>query len=132
PSTISALSNELARYDGRIEALRGELSALETARAALKAYCDDCGALLAPVRRLPSELLVKILIFRAAMAWPAEMAMRRLSQAHLLTLSRVCSGWHTLVVDTPTLWDRIQVDGKLWTPGNTDRAMSLLELALER
>ncbi|KAJ7489100.1 hypothetical protein FB451DRAFT_1390274 [Mycena latifolia] len=38
PSIISALSDELARHDGRIEALREELSTLEIARAALKAY----------------------------------------------------------------------------------------------
>ncbi|KAJ7687704.1 hypothetical protein B0H17DRAFT_1180742 [Mycena rosella] len=59
-STISALSDELAHYDARIAALREQLTGLEATRAALKAHSDDCEGLLAPIRRLPSELLVKI------------------------------------------------------------------------
>ncbi|KAJ7489104.1 hypothetical protein FB451DRAFT_1552989 [Mycena latifolia] len=96
PSTISALSDEIARHDRRIEALREELSTLETARAALQVYHDDCGGLLAPIRRLPSELLVKIFgMFAVAengtvlseSSDSPEAAMRHLNQAQLLALT---------------------------------------------
>ncbi|KAJ7687688.1 hypothetical protein B0H17DRAFT_854756, partial [Mycena rosella] len=100
---------ELARYDARIEALREELTGVEAARAALQVHYDDCGALLAPIRRLPSELLVKIFGL-----FSLNKAILRLSQAHLLVLSRVCSRFHTLVISTSTLWNTIWLDSIMW------------------
>ncbi|KAJ7687693.1 hypothetical protein B0H17DRAFT_1332327 [Mycena rosella] len=141
PFTISALSDELARYDARIEALREELAGLEAARAALKAYYDDCGALLAPIRRLPSELLVKIFGLlsteenesRTAFPTSSSAAIFRLSQAHLLVLSRVCSRFHTLVINTSTLWNTIWLDSIMWhKPRDRNRMLFLLGRMIER
>ncbi|KAJ7489101.1 hypothetical protein FB451DRAFT_682673 [Mycena latifolia] len=140
PSTISALSDKIARHDRRIEALRLELSTLETARAALQACHDDCGGLLAPIRRLPTELLVKILgIFAAAEneTLPGdspEAAMRRLNQDHLLALAGVCCRWYTIITETETLWDTIQLNQLVLcdTPARIDRTMVSLDRILKR
>ncbi|KAJ7699200.1 hypothetical protein B0H17DRAFT_1196292 [Mycena rosella] len=137
-STISALSEELARYDG---ALREELAGLEATRAVLRVYYDDCGALLAPIRRLPSELLVKIFGLLSSeknesrAAFPVTSlneAMFRLSQDHLLVLSRICSWFHTLVMNTSTLWDTIHLDILWTTPADTKKIMFVLRRILER
>ncbi|KAJ7489095.1 hypothetical protein FB451DRAFT_1223720 [Mycena latifolia] len=139
PSTISALSDEIARHDRRIEALRLELSTLETARAALQVYQDDCGGLLVPIRRLPSELLVKIFgMFAAAeneiaVGDSPKAAMRRLNQVHLLALAGVCCRWYAIITETATLWDTIQLNKVLWqTPANIHKMMVSLNRILER
>ncbi|KAJ7687714.1 hypothetical protein B0H17DRAFT_1069559 [Mycena rosella] len=147
PSTVSALSDELARYDARIEPLREELRQLETARAALQLHYDDCRSLLAPVRRLPFEILAKIFgLFSTeenASPLPSnasetthprveDAGLFRLSQAHLSTLSKVCSRFYTVVMNTPTLWDTIQLHMLSRKIGYRELTMVLLKRVLER
>ncbi|KAJ6605187.1 hypothetical protein DFH09DRAFT_1353740 [Mycena vulgaris] len=109
----------------------------------------NLGCTLAPLRsaaihRFPSEILVEIFALCWSTFTPAfdegdsassslEVEMSRLAHAPLLTLSQVCSRWHTIVVGTPALWTTIELDNVLWsTPTSTVTAMALLTTALER
>ncbi|KAJ6568911.1 hypothetical protein B0H19DRAFT_938619, partial [Mycena capillaripes] len=119
-STISTISEQLARYENEIPRLRAQLEQAEADCAALKEHYDAVRSLLAPIRRLPSEVLVQI--FRGCEDPPDEdpdtvepatedpdsslhNQMARLARQPLLTLSQVCIRWHGIVMGTPTLWD---------------------------
>ncbi|KAJ6519098.1 hypothetical protein C8R45DRAFT_12510 [Mycena sanguinolenta] len=95
--SIPELSQELLRYDDEISRCEDEISRLrthmkrvESERTALKAYGADCHCLLAPIRRMPTEVLVAIFALCADdlcddFRWRA---IERLAQKPLLTLSR--------------------------------------------
>ncbi|KAJ7687709.1 hypothetical protein B0H17DRAFT_859591, partial [Mycena rosella] len=125
--------------DTRITALREELGGLEAFRAALKAHYDDCGGLLAPIRRLPSELLVKIFELvstevrnHVSPASSSDEAILHLSQPHLLALSSVCSRFYTLVMHTCTLWNIIRLDTLERPSADGEIMMRLLKRILDR
>ncbi|KAJ7203629.1 hypothetical protein GGX14DRAFT_150507, partial [Mycena pura] len=97
--------------------------------------------ILAPIRRLPTEILVTIFSIHSAadahtfhcsshLFWTE---LDRLANVPLLALSQVCSRWHSIVMNTPTLWSRFQLNGVLWiTRYRRRKTMPLLMSALER
>ncbi|KAJ7491359.1 hypothetical protein B0H11DRAFT_2191369 [Mycena galericulata] len=62
-SRTSALSDELARHDGEISRLRVQLEIVESDRAALQVHYDACHSFLAPIRRVPAEILTEIFAY---------------------------------------------------------------------
>ncbi|KAJ6575627.1 hypothetical protein DFH09DRAFT_981209 [Mycena vulgaris] len=50
----------LAQYDAELGRLRAHVNSVVVRRAALQAHCDNYGSLLAPIRKLPAEILVRI------------------------------------------------------------------------
>ncbi|KAJ7671316.1 hypothetical protein DFH06DRAFT_1365996 [Mycena polygramma] len=97
------------------------------------------------IRRLPTELLVEIFtqcwnsftpdfddidVVSASFATEIE----RLAHAPLLDLSRVCSKWHAIALNTPSLWCDVQLDGVLWGPtlDHIRKAKKLLQVILRR
>ncbi|KAJ7474013.1 hypothetical protein FB451DRAFT_1247628 [Mycena latifolia] len=143
---ISALSDELERYDAEIARLQAQLDRIASERAALESYYEDCRSLLSPIRRLPSEILVKIFTLfcpdplptplrsiASILSAPGQDPMAQFAQESLLTLSQVCARWHSICMGTPTFWTNIQLDSVLWsTPAQTSKMMTLLTNALER
>ncbi|KAJ7114977.1 hypothetical protein C8R44DRAFT_881022 [Mycena epipterygia] len=91
-----------------------------------------------PARRLPAETLVRIFAscdsFNTDLILPWDIDISRLAQEPLLTVSRVCSQWHTIAIGTPSLWAAIEIsESGIWS--NTSpraKAMELLARALER
>ncbi|KAJ6519096.1 hypothetical protein C8R45DRAFT_1085152 [Mycena sanguinolenta] len=88
---------------------------VESERAALEAYGVDCHGPLAPIRRMPTEVLVAIFPLCADdlcddIRWRA---IERLAQKPLLTLSQVSKRWHDIALGTPTLWDRLVLDAEI-------------------
>ncbi|KAJ7459426.1 hypothetical protein B0H11DRAFT_2059545 [Mycena galericulata] len=146
PSTISVVSKELASYDEQIMRweteilrLRARLIKAKADRAELSAHHDDLCSLLAPIRRLPSEVLVEIFEWceeeeESAQSTSVMSGLARLAQKPLLTVSQVCTRWHGIALGTPTLWDTLQLDEiDLWaTPRCAKKAMALLQVALDR
>ncbi|KAK7062357.1 F-box domain-containing protein [Favolaschia claudopus] len=133
-STISSLAADLARCDSLI-------SHLQVERDEIQRQYTDCQSLSAPIRCLPSEILVEI--FR--ICWDSfkstdieslssEDEILRLARAPLLVLSRVCIRWHTIVLHTPVLWHDVLLDANLWTAQDLSyrTAMELLRATLER
>ncbi|KAJ7926259.1 hypothetical protein B0H13DRAFT_2313826 [Mycena leptocephala] len=145
-STLSALADELARYDVEIAKVPEdpELDRLLLERAAVMSHYTDCSSLFAPIRRLPSEILSDVFglcgdsftpavenVDISSVSLPTELA--RLAHAPLLTVSQVCTRWHSIVMGTPALWKRIALPDVLWTaPNHLDNVMELLRAALER
>ncbi|KAJ7728882.1 hypothetical protein B0H16DRAFT_1894001 [Mycena metata] len=145
-STLSAITNELARYDTEIARVQKKLDQLVVDRVAFQTRHSDYTSLLAPIRRLPSEILVEIfglcwdsftpdlsdvdkegpsLVLRGELA--------RLAHAPLLALSQVCARWYNIALGTPALWARIELEGPLWTaPHRFEDIIALLRSALER
>ncbi|KAJ6537739.1 hypothetical protein B0H19DRAFT_1240465 [Mycena capillaripes] len=142
---ISALADELTRYDHEIaQSPPKKLEHLQLQRRTFQVQYDACSSLLAPIRRLPSEILVEIFglcweSFRPAMdeldsdTISLQTEMARLAHAPLLTVSQVCARWHSIALGTPALWGRIDLEAVLWTaPAHLDTVMELLRSALER
>ncbi|KAF7358726.1 F-box domain-containing protein [Mycena sanguinolenta] len=140
-STVSFLAEELEKCDKRIAELEEELDRLETRREALAAYHQDCSSLLAPIRRLPPEILTDIF----QLCRPSEPDFSRskskaycgiahLGQESLLWVSQVCVLWHTIVMSTPSLWTTISLHGCALrgTRQQFETTMELLGLAFER
>ncbi|KAJ7478362.1 hypothetical protein FB451DRAFT_1086944 [Mycena latifolia] len=139
-SIVASLSDELARYDANIANLQDQLTRLISERAALKAQYDACRTVLAPIRRLPAEILGEIFALTSAATFEGydtdesgSYEMDRLAQTPLRTLSQVCARWHTIVMGTSSFWGKIHLDGLFWvTPALTGVAMRLLQAALDR
>ncbi|KAJ7739271.1 hypothetical protein DFH07DRAFT_965830 [Mycena maculata] len=141
-SAIDACRPELARYDAEIQRLQTLLSGLVSDRTNLVSYIAGCQSALAPIRRLPTELLTNIFemgsppieIYDISEEITPAQELDRLAQRHLLQLSQVSSGWHRVVMSTPSLWSMITVDMTLWhaCPVSSETLLSLLSSALIR
>ncbi|KAJ6515238.1 hypothetical protein C8R45DRAFT_810825, partial [Mycena sanguinolenta] len=75
-----------------ISRLRTHMMRVEPERTVFKGYLVDCRSLLAPIRRMPNEVLVEIFAFCADDLCddPRRRAIERLAQKPLLTFSQVC------------------------------------------
>ncbi|KAJ7064755.1 hypothetical protein C8F01DRAFT_1128025 [Mycena amicta] len=94
---------------------------LDSTRKQTIALRDECLALSAPARRLPSELLVEIFRYLqldyVAHLWNKvdnPFSSSESSRDDIRALGRVCWRWSTIVNSTPTLWSTISVDLELW------------------
>ncbi|KAJ7491705.1 hypothetical protein B0H11DRAFT_2007522 [Mycena galericulata] len=141
PSTVSALSDELTRLDHEISQLQDndQLRCMKSERVLLDAHYDACLSVLAPIRRVPSEILVDIfriclhssLVRQNIESRAFEMA--SLARAPLFTVSQVCARWHNIVMGTPALWTTIELDSLVWADERQiDAVMELLKFVLER
>ncbi|KAJ6484163.1 hypothetical protein C8R45DRAFT_1000319 [Mycena sanguinolenta] len=97
---------------------------------------------------LPAETLSEI--FRSAVAavtppfWgsrqstptqepQAELELERIANAPLLILSQVCSRWHEMAINTPTLWSTVEVSSIIGqTSALVERTIMLLNARLAR
>ena len=140
-STVSVLADELDKHDH--EQLKDELSRLVSRRSSLAAYHRDCRSLLAPIRRLPSEILIEIFqLCRPSSSEPdfsrspdlTYCAMAHLAQDSMLQVSQVCILWHALVMGTPSLWNTISLHASTLqgTPRQCESTLELLRLAFQR
>ncbi|KAJ7438554.1 hypothetical protein B0H11DRAFT_1829243 [Mycena galericulata] len=139
-SKIYTLSEKLLRLNAKIAKFQEQLDELHLHRSALQSRYKDCVGLFAPIRRLPSELLVEI--FRLSWNLPpaactvsrsSDVSLKRLAHAPLLDVSQACSRWHEIALGTPSLWSTIELEGDLCSnPAKRDIAMRLLQLALQR
>ncbi|KAJ7119250.1 hypothetical protein C8R43DRAFT_933928, partial [Mycena crocata] len=138
PSTIAALSDELKRYDTEMARIQAQLDAVEADRTVVQEYQDACHSLFSPIRRIPSEIWAEIFslwrvdqpsLLRAQLADP----MHDLAHAPLLAMAQVCSRWHSIVMNTPTLWTTINLRPGLWTTTDeSEKSMAVLRDVLER
>ncbi|KAJ7501001.1 hypothetical protein B0H11DRAFT_2224846 [Mycena galericulata] len=121
--------------------LREILNRMVSERAVLAEYSDGCRSLLAPVRRLPTEVLVEIFALCRPESKPAYITwgstslattMERAAQSYLLQLSQVCSSWYTTVMGTPSLWANIDAFCTSMTTSQEELFRDLLNLSIQR
>ncbi|KAF7348874.1 F-box domain-containing protein [Mycena venus] len=142
-SLFTSLTQQLSQCDEELARLGARMRELSLHRGALQEQYAHCRSLLAPVRRLPTEILTQIFALHrdgcesdSVVLWHTNtgfMALYTLAQAPLLALSQVCARWHGIALGTPSLWTKIRLDTALWrTPITTKKAMRLLQSALTR
>ncbi|KAF7362612.1 3-beta hydroxysteroid dehydrogenase isomerase family [Mycena venus] len=138
---IHEAPSELARYDTEIDRVKSILDGLTSDRATLAACADTCRSVFAPVRRLPSELLVEIFEACAPLSAvevndtdTAAEELDRLNMRYLLQLSQVCSYWRVIAMRTTRLWSWVTADTTLWTDSILSQTgyLDRLETCLER
>ncbi|KAF7336478.1 F-box domain-containing protein [Mycena sanguinolenta] len=62
-----------------------------------------------------------------------ELELERIANAPLLILSQVCSRWHEMAINTPTLWSTVEVSSIVGhTPALLERTIALLNARLTR
>ncbi|THV04340.1 hypothetical protein K435DRAFT_584994, partial [Dendrothele bispora CBS 962.96] len=97
--------SDFASYDAEIARLKTALSLIEHKRQFLQEYVYKHRSLLAPVRRLPPEILS--LIFLAHISQSGNTLAYgdfQYGEMSSLVLSQVSIGWRRLALDLPRLW----------------------------
>ncbi|KAF7293917.1 F-box domain-containing protein [Mycena chlorophos] len=97
------------------------------------------GLLYSPIRRLPVELLARILETCARSHRDRytiedegdDIELERLRRTHLLPLAQVCALWRTVVFETPSFWSDIIVDDEYW-PESMQPHLDILEVSIQR
>ncbi|KAF7296763.1 F-box domain-containing protein [Mycena indigotica] len=148
---LDAFQHDLDRYNADIKAVRAALKRLKRERAALAGATASWAAVFAPIRKLPNELLLRILHhavdntprtlyegyappvddaddieYMEDNFWPMEM----LSQASWRKLGAVCRHWRDVVEGTPSIWANINAIGLI--SYHNDCAGEVLRQALAR
>ncbi|KAK6996980.1 hypothetical protein R3P38DRAFT_3407135 [Favolaschia claudopus] len=108
PQIRSLLVQPLSRIqeiDTEIAELHNAIDVLLTEKATLRSYIQAHRTLVAPIRRIPPEILSEI--FEACL--PNERNCVMSSAEAPMLLGRVCSSWRTLSLSTPSLWCRLHI-----------------------
>ena len=94
---------EISVIDVEIEQLEGILNSLKRKRAHIQKSIDDCSTILAPVRRLPVEILG--VIFSYCLATHRNPIVSTTEAPILLT--QICHDWRSIAFSIPQLWCRL-------------------------
>ena len=100
-NTILVAEGDIMRLSGEITRLNAILDGLTCKRDALRTYTHLHAALVAPIRRLPPEVLSEIFLCYKD---ENSVSLPRLNKAPLL-LGGVCGRWRTIALSTPRLWN---------------------------
>ncbi|KAL0568011.1 hypothetical protein V5O48_013980 [Marasmius crinis-equi] len=123
PQEIAEIKTIIRNPIERLKVLHEELSRLQAERNKVQTFIDDHRALLAPFRRLPTDLWVEIFAQCLSFDGPPT---RALDQAPLL-LTIICRSWREIALGTPKLWNAIHVNLPLpLRPSELDRYNSAL------
>jgi F-box-like len=95
--TISSAQADISQLDGEIYRLQALLDGLIHKRDTLQTYTRSHTALIAPIGRLPPEILSEIFLHCR------DPKKRRLDKVPL-SLGSVCSRWRTIALSTAQLW----------------------------
>ncbi|KAK7451253.1 hypothetical protein VKT23_012593 [Stygiomarasmius scandens] len=89
----------LSAYDAEIIRLEAVLATVQQKRSEFAMHLDTCESQLAPIRRLPAEILSEIFVLSASE-----------SRNFPLAATYVCKGWYDVACGTPQLWTNIDID----------------------
>ena len=96
---------EISVIDVEIKQIEGILNSLKRKRTHIQESIDDFNTILAPVRRLPMDVLG--LIFTYCLATHRNSVMRA-SEAPIL-LTQICYDWRSIALSIPQLWSRLYI-----------------------
>lgn len=121
----------ITRYDEEISRLHLLVAKLEGQREQLRQIMTGYTCLQAPVRRVPTELLVEI--FSYCSGSESENSIVASAGLSPLNLARVCVRWRDIVLSAKRLWTNISLDlKKLSFRGNHFDQGAALRLCLSR
>ncbi|KAJ7625886.1 hypothetical protein FB45DRAFT_1005170 [Roridomyces roridus] len=135
-ASVGQVSADVSRYGEEIARLCALVEQLKQNKASLEALHTSMQSLIpsvAPIRRLPSELLLSIfqhwIMERGS--WSSRFSPSdRVPFDDMRTLAHVCFRWYRLILDTPTLWTQIYLEALFAKP--PDVVAKALAMALKR
>ncbi|KAJ6460086.1 hypothetical protein C8R47DRAFT_130086 [Mycena vitilis] len=144
--SMPAIHEELMQGENEMLRLNAQLADAEALHAILKEHYELGHGLFAPIRRLPSEILLRIFedcqipTDNPDSAEPrmssrsVESQLAELARQPLLTVSQVCIRWHEIVMGTPTLWSNIELDSSQLgaSRARVRKVLTVLKAVLER
>ncbi|KAK0434425.1 hypothetical protein EV421DRAFT_1335560 [Armillaria borealis] len=113
--TLAGLIPKLDKYDAEIRELEETLAYLKHRRTDLAHSISVYKTYLAPIRRLPVELLCKFFLEASAVGdrFPIGNDIRETFQSHSQTslrIASVCSYWRSVSLSFPPLWSVMFID----------------------
>ncbi|KAF7973011.1 hypothetical protein HWV62_16394 [Athelia sp. TMB] len=123
---LMEIESDLALLDSALEHLKAAQERLQLKRSALQQHAAACAALLAPIRRVPPEILAEVFVHFLPAAWRDDSADARRSR---MLPSHVCKRWRELSLSLSHFWADISVmvDSK-----NIDKKLECAKLWLAR
>ncbi|KAL0072494.1 hypothetical protein AAF712_000257 [Marasmius tenuissimus] len=101
--TIAEVEKELKGCTAEINKLKATMIALESRRTRLESAVTRYRTLLAPINRLPPEVLAET--FKECCPWPGEYEELKPSEMPTqVALSMVCAHWREVAVSSAALW----------------------------
>ncbi|KAJ7879017.1 hypothetical protein B0H14DRAFT_2710213 [Mycena olivaceomarginata] len=121
---IHLATSYIDELESQIALLDESIKSLQLRRADLLKSMETPKAILAPVRRLPSEILGEIF---SLMVRPMFLPAKTENAPWLFT--RVCRRWSAVALATPALWSRVTLE---LDPDVTEGSLSLTNLCFQR
>ncbi|SJK98767.1 uncharacterized protein ARMOST_02036 [Armillaria ostoyae] len=111
---IALLEGQLPVYDTLIDRLHAAVEELETYRATIQRISKEFSSTLAPIRRLPSDVLRSVFRETQIGNFVQQLSYHpfrpTITFMHgTLTLGQVCASWRDVVVSSPELWSHIKI-----------------------
>ncbi|THU91028.1 hypothetical protein K435DRAFT_601534, partial [Dendrothele bispora CBS 962.96] len=94
------------RCNDEIQKLEADIVSLRNQQQRIYRQIDRYRSLLAPIRKLPPEVLGRIFCLICTENFAAASKI----DCPAVHLSHVCAGWRDLAQTTPSLWSRISID----------------------
>ncbi|PBK90139.1 hypothetical protein ARMGADRAFT_1167018 [Armillaria gallica] len=122
---IALLEGQLPVYDTLIDRLHTAVEELETYRATIQRVLKEFSSTLAPIRRLPSDVLRSVFGVnqKDLDGWPEWAILSNrptIKFSHdTLTLGHVCASWRDIIVSSPELWSHIRITFHRFTGDNS-------------
>ncbi len=102
--SLCAIEQEVQRYDDELFRLYTLVAQRESEQRELKLNAEKCRSILAPVRRLPNEMLSEIFAQCCKQSDEDVNCISETQTLSVMSISLVCSRWRSLAVSTKSLW----------------------------
>ncbi|KAF5348993.1 hypothetical protein D9758_012738 [Tetrapyrgos nigripes] len=96
---------DVQNLEAEIHRLNAAIIVLQNKQELLHSRIEQCRSLLAPIRRIPPELLARIFSFACSKSEATDKL-----DCPAVRLSQVCKGWRELTHTTPSLWSSLSID----------------------
>ncbi|KAF9029760.1 hypothetical protein BDP27DRAFT_1436460 [Rhodocollybia butyracea] len=137
---LALVDEDIDGHDSDIVRLRDQIMIIEAQKQQLEVQRAKLRALLSPMRKLPNELLFRIL----QQGWDGKddaLTSSPTTSLPAMTISSVCSRWRELALSSPGLWSNMTVEiysmdmeldnaGNLWLTNMVTRYLERSEQAL--
>ncbi|KIK57507.1 hypothetical protein GYMLUDRAFT_146489, partial [Collybiopsis luxurians FD-317 M1] len=104
---LAAVDKDIEDCDAEEDRLRSRIIYIRNQRRRLQEYKVLLRFLRSPVRRLPSETMLRIFDYACNMN---DLTSKKLEKMPTLIISSVSFRWRNLTKSAPSLWSRILID----------------------
>ncbi|KAK0440594.1 hypothetical protein EV421DRAFT_1815848 [Armillaria borealis] len=102
--SLSAIEKEVQRYDDELFRLYTLVAQRESEQRELKLNAEKCRSILAPIRRLPNEMLSEIFAQCCKQGDEYANCISDTRTLSAMSISLVCSRWRSLAIPMKSLW----------------------------